>query len=810
MLILLWLVLSSMRMAGEVSPRFFRNYSAADGLADNSAQVVLSTKTGRIVIATMGQINFYDGQRFIFIDPTDENTFPLSNYHGNYHLYFDRFHHIWLKNKQSVTCVDLVTERFVQSVESEFQKFGVEQKVIDLFVDHDGIVWLMTSEGLINVKSRQSVKVRKDLNLQDMDIYKDEFLLLFFENGLVEMVDLKSGQVVHESTAYGEADRDRFRKTSVLLPDGDGFYQIRNGKGGGVLNRFDVVKRTWHEVMRTPYRLNNMALHDSLLYIPSDYGFWTFNMASGEKIHYETLKLQGGRLLQTDINVMAFDRQGGLWLGTENRGLMYSQPYQSPFNVIGWDHPRAATLAKMMDPLEVDASFKGRTVNCLLKDSRKWTWVGTAQGLQLYRKSTDVLPQIISKRDGLLNNVIHSIVEDKMHNIWVATSYGISCVQVDGERVSYVNSYNSYDNIPNEIFVKGRAMCMPDGEVVMQTLDHLVTFYPERMMTLKESYPFEIYPKLIRILVNGNEIRTGQEYDGRVILEKAISRTAEIDLDYSQNSASLVFSALNFFRPQQTCYRVRIKGLIDDWKVYTTYNSGGLVDSRGLLHLPLMALPPGTYTIELQTSMVPDRWETKPYEWVVRINEPWWRTTGVFLLFSLVLLVLLGVNLYFWFRNVDLRARQHNGERTIIKRIYGIARRCSEHPEIVLEPLYEEVTGQDRHAQEELDPKFVAVMEKILPFVNSQNQDKLSMRILSEEAGLDTAEFYQLISDNIFKNHRPLFMDIMQKRAEQMLKDSSKSIGEIAEACGFISANYFIASFFRTHRMTPSQYREML
>jgi hypothetical protein len=64
-------------------------------------------------------------------------------------------------------------------------------------------------------------------------------------------------------------------------------------------------------------------------------------------------------------------------------------------------------------------------------------------------------------------------------------------------------------------------------------------------------------------MVNGNEIQSGQEYNGRVMLPRAISRTYEIDLNYNENSASLVFSALNFFRPQQTCYRVRIKGLQD-------------------------------------------------------------------------------------------------------------------------------------------------------------------------------------------------------------------------------------------------------
>ena len=106
------LLCSAAMASADTSTRLFRNYSAADGLADNSAQIIACTKTGRLVIATMGQINFYDGQRFIYIDPTDENVFALDSYRGNYHLYFDRYHHIWLKNTYSVTCVDLLTEKF--------------------------------------------------------------------------------------------------------------------------------------------------------------------------------------------------------------------------------------------------------------------------------------------------------------------------------------------------------------------------------------------------------------------------------------------------------------------------------------------------------------------------------------------------------------------------------------------------------------------------------------------------------------------------------------------------------------------------
>ena len=810
-LLMLWPAVVAMAESSTTSTRVFRNFSAADGLADNSAQIVACTKTGRLVITTMGQINFYDGQRFIYIDPTDENVFPLDSYRGNYHLYFDRYHHIWLKNTYSVTCVDLTTEKFSSSVEKEFQKFGVTDKVKDIFVDSENIVWLLTDKGLYNVETKQTMKIRRDLNLQDLEVFKDNQLLLFYESGLLEIFDVKTGQKIRESYPYGESDRKRYQNTSVLKMDKNLLYQVRNGDKESVLNQYDMEKHTWKEILRVPYHLNNIAQNDTLLYLPSEFGYWVYDIKGDKLKHAETLQLEGGRLLQTDINVMCFDRQGGLWAGTEKRGLLYSMPYKSPFKVYSWGDKRADDLGTMMEGMDRQVMFRHRPVNCVTTDSRGWTWVGTSQGLQLYRKPSDVLPQLFTKKDGLLNNVVHSVVEDHMHCMWVATSYGITSIQITDGKVGYVSSFNRHDNIPNEMFVNGKAMCLPNGDIAMQSLDHVVTFNPNRMSAGTGAQSFELYPKLIRMMINGNEISTGQEFDGRVILDRAISRTYEIDLDYNQNSASLVFSALNFFRPQQTCYRIRIKGLIDDWKVYTSYNSGGQVDSRGLFHLPLMALPPGVYTIELQASMLPDKWNTVPYEWVVRVNEPWWRTTGLFALFSFLLLVLLGVNAYFYLRNANLRARRYSGEQVIIKRICRIAKSCMNKGELLLEPSVEEMNGEELSLQDDVDDQFIKVMEKIIPFVTaSQKQSRISMRQLSIEAGLDVQAFYQLVSDNIYKSPRSLFRKVMLERAEKLLRNRVMPLDMIAEECGFVSANYFIAVFYHKHQMTPAEYRETL
>ena len=787
----------------------FYVYNATNGLADNSAQTILCTLSGRLVITTIGQINFYDGNRFTYIDPSTENIYPLSKYRGNYHIYFDRSRHLWLKDTHSVTCVDLITERFVDSVEDVFREFGCDTDVADLFVDCTNVVWLLTEKGLFNVETKQNWPVRSDMNLQDLEVWEEKYLLLFYENGLLEMTDMEMGKRIYWGKAYGKDDEAHYGSSSVTHIVDKTLFQIRNGHNQGILMSFDLENHEWKTLIKTPYYLSNLAEHDSVLYIPSAYGYWTYDLSTEKVNHVQELTMASGGKLLTDINAMVFDQQGGMWVGTEKRGLLYSRPDAAPFKVYNWENLRALELATMMESLpEPQTRYRDKAVNCVFRDSRGWDWVGTSSGLQLYRSSSDRLPVVYTRNDGLLNNVIHTIIEDGMHNIWVGTSYGISCLLIQDGNLRYINSYNQWDNVPSESFVNGKALRLNDGTITMQMLDHVIEFNPDKMVTVTEGVTYDITPKLIRLMVNGNNLQTGDELDSNVILDKAIPRMKEINLNYNQNSVTLTFSSMNYFRPEQTFYRVRIKGLDETWRVLARYNSGGLVDSRGLLHLPMVALKPGSYVVEVQASMVPDRWDMEPYQWVINVNEPWWRTTGVLLLFVLLLLILLGINTYYYIKNVGMRANRNAQERGVVRQIRRFAEHCSRQDSVVLEPVPEEYKGMETSSQNVLTPEFISTMEKLLPIVLEKDDEKLTMRELCAEAKMDLPSFYQLILGNIYKSPRPMAKTLMLRKAEHLLTTTEKEVEEIASECGFISPNYFIGTFYHEHQMTPEVYRQ--
>ena len=809
------LLLTVVQSMADNQKRFFV-YNSANGLADNSAQTINCTRTGRLVITTMGQINFYDGYKFTYIDPTTENKYTIPKYNGHAHLYFDKHHHIWFKKRNSLSCVDLMREMYADNVSEEFEKLGMHDNVLDLFCDSENMLYLLTQKGLYNVERNKYFKIRVDHNLQEIDTYEDKYLLLFYEDGVLEVIELSTGDVKYSEAAYDENKAKTYSSSSVILKHGSSVFQIRNGSKNdvpvGILLHFDISTWKWETVLETPYYLSNLKIYQGQLYIPSAYCYWTYDLSTKALKHIDKIKMSDGSSLLTDINCIEFDKQGGMWLGTEKRGLLYARPHVVPFNAYGWDEPEAMYYAKLLDKNATPVyTYRDKNVNCVYRDSRGWDWVGTSTGLQLYRNKNVRLPELITRRDGLLNNVIHCIQEDNSHNIWVVCSYGLCCLIFNGDKIRFINRYNQYDGIPNESFVNGRSMLLNDGTIVMQGLDHVLTFNPDKMATISDSTRTEIYPKLIRLYVNGNDVFTGQEMDGNVILKKALTRTKVLDLNYNQNSISLTFSGLNYFRPQQTFYRVRVSGpgMSEKWVVYSQYNSGGLVDGNGLLHLPLPSLEPGTYKIEIQTSMWPDDWHTTPYEWIINVNEPWWRTTGIFLLVGVLLGILLMVYLYMYLKNAGLKARRDSEEQNIIKRIKSFADRCDAHSGMVLEPMPEEVTDHNIIAISRFPKEFTDMMEVVIPALLSKPNKKYSMRELSNIAGMNLPEFYQLVTSNIYKNPRPVALQMMLSRANEIIKkDNEKDIAEIAAECGFASPNYFISQFYHRYHVTPLEFRK--
>lgn len=793
---------------GQDDEHAFFVFDASNGLAANSAQTILCTKTGRMVITTIGHVNFYDGYSFDHIAPRETDLYPLEKYTGHYRLMFDNHHHLWLKDKNTVACVDLTMERIVHDVKSVFQELGIKKKVDDLFVDSENMLWMLCDDRLTSPDYHLDIPLRKNVALHDVNVYATQYLLLFYEDGFVTGYNMQTGERAFE-IATSEEDARKYSESSVIYPYGGGFYQIRNGAADAQLRYLDVEKREWTDVLKPPYHLNNMIEHKGKFYVAAQFGYWVFNLASGEKDYVEQLTLSKGRKLRTDVNTIAFDRQGGMWIGTEMRGLLYSKPYPSPVKAYTWNQPESLDLyRKMAARMDTTSRAYVHHVNTVYTDSRGWKWTGLYTGLKLETKSGKV--RMYRRKDGLRNEMVHAVVEDASHDIWVSTSFGISHLFVNDTAVYRIETYVHQDDVPNEAFVNGAAALMENGDIIMQSLDHMVIFNPASFHSLTTD-EFILYPKLVHLSMNGLDVEPGRKYDGTVILKKAVTRTKEINLNYDQNTVKMQFSALNYFRPMQTYYRIRVKGInnYDDWRVFSHGMTPEYVDKYGMLTLTLLNMEPGYYEVEVLSSMTPDHWPAEPYTWIITVHQPWWRSTGIYYLLVLVIVGLVMANVIIYNRNVKMSMMRHNEEYSVIQRVKQFAHRCEAQGSEILSPNKLMSKREEDGVSQVMSREFVEVMLRLVPYIiNDNNSQDITMKELVERSQVSRSQLFSLLSANVDKNPHQLIKRLRIQEAAQLVRTTEMSVEEIAEACHYSSPNYFLATFYHYYRMTPEDYRK--
>lgn len=790
--------------------RTFSVINAANGLADNSAQTLVTTRSGRMIITTIGHVNFYDGFSFSHVNSDLNETYKLGGYEGNYHTYFDQDHRFWLKDKHKVSCVNLHTEKFISNISGIFKQEGVTGRVDDLFADNSNRLWLVSRGRLFGDKGKYSIPLGKETKLQDLGTRGDS-LFLFYENSKIELYNLKTQKLIKTAKTLDGERAAKYAKTTIFKFYKNGFFQLRSGNNISVLTWVDLKTLRSRIIMEKDYFLCNLAIHNNLLYIASSYGYWTYDLETGNTFHRETLMLTNGKELKTDINAIDFDKQGGMWIGTEKRGLLYSKPHTPPFIIYNWHSPEASEYWNLMDTLKRTSGTdeNGAKINCVTIDSRKWKWVGLMDGIKVYDTEGNLIKHI-KQQNGMLNEVTHSIVEDNFHNMWAGTSNGVVSINIrKGNKIGFVNSFDANDGIPAESFSNGKALKLDDGTIIMQAVDHVLKFNPAQFHTMgKENTP--LVAKFVKLMVNGVYVGVDTDINGSKILDNVAAQTKELNLNYNQNFINMTFSALNYFRPHQTYYRYRVVGYDEKWHTASFYDHDGLVDEKGLFHLPLPGLEPGRYVAEIQASMYPNQWNGKVTSIKINVYEPWWQATMTYIIIAIIIMVLIGYNIFCYSTNYKIRLAKRSSEQMEIHQLQTFLQRSEIMAKKPICPNLELMSIETDKYTNEISKEFITLMEKISPLLHKDTSALTTLQ-LSNAAGLSTEKFHKLVASNIDKSPKQLDLHIRMKRACDLMKANPElTLGEVATMVNYSSVNYFISSFYRQYQITPKQYRNKM
>lgn len=767
---------------------------ASDGLSDNQVQYIQQLPDGRMVITSYGNINIYDGARFTYIHKRDSIEYRLRSYAGAYHVYADDSQRLWVKDNRKLICMDLRKESFVTDLGAMFAEMGVRDTVTDLFVDSDKGLWLLTAGGLLRGSTMRRYELPAGAGvLKDVDVAGGG-LFMFFSGGEVACYDMGTCRLLYRKSPYGADRRHLFDKTSQVRRGADGvFYLLRSGDRYGFFT-FNPHTRKWRTVFETAARLHTLHITpDMEIYISCRDGLWHGNARDMRLTLQTSLPTAGGRSISTGLNTVFCDMQGGTWIGTYNKGVLYSHPSRYRFVTVG-DGSRFFPQGRVPRAARRQV-FEGRRYVSLLTDSRGWTWGGTPDGLRLFRPDSSGCEAFYTE-DGLANNFIHSLVEDRRYDIWAGTSHGISRIHVRPEDGGIViTSYGTPDGtLPCE-YADGAAWLLGDGRVCMRGLDGWTLFCPDSI----RQPGIQLAPILTGVYLHGEKLRTGCAYGGRVIMPEAAPYTGSIMLDHDQNAVAFEFSAMNYVTPAHTYYRYSLNS--KEWHVVRGNGDSGMTGERGVLRLSFAGLAPGTYSLRVMASVDPGLWSGPCKEIVFRVCPPWWLSVWALCLYVLAAAGCVAAGV--WLRMRHLRRRHR--EELLLMRIKNLIVQCDRY-RVMAQAVESHGEGDDgpEERREPADAEFlaraIALVERNLN-VAGYSVEQLSRDLCMERTGL-----YKKLTVLMDKSPSLFIRSIRLRKAAELMAEGRMGIGEIADVVGFSSSSYMSKCFQEEYGCRPSEY----
>lgn len=395
----------------------FSPINGLNGLSDKGVRSLSQLPDGRMVVITEGLVHLYDGATFHYMHYDERKAYPLSGYTGYHHLYTDKEGQLWIKNTHTLFLFDTRTESFVPELDAYWKKMGINDPVADFFIDSKQGMWLLTrSDKLLyreagtsafrTLVSNTSLKTRQSDALYDVAVV-DNQAYLFYRSGWIIRLNLEDGQENARFTAFPQRTNP-YMNTLMVVPFKQYLYQVRNSGQKGLLNRFNTKTRTWETLMETDYWLNTLTIDaQGDCWMSSHVGLWKIDHQTLQKRLVSPLKLVDGTSLETEISAQYTDNQGGLWVGTFNRGLLYYHPEKWLFS-----------------------HFKGLPSATCFAELGKTVLVGTVKGLFELSDGGSLLrfPGIPASID------CNALLNDSRHRVWLSTERD-GVFEISGRRV---------------------------------------------------------------------------------------------------------------------------------------------------------------------------------------------------------------------------------------------------------------------------------------------------------------------------------------------------------------------------------------
>ncbi len=497
--------------------------------------------------------------------------------------------------------------------------------VLSFNEDHQGILWFGTEGAGLNKVvpsySRFRLYGAKEISANNgvRSLYqenKDTLWIGTFSGQLFRM-DPATGNIERFSDTKPAPDGLWGNPVESVFKDREGMLWVGQQRG---LYRIDPVRMSHRKFTvdaANPDSLSNSNIEfirqtdDQHLWIGTWgggldlYDFKTKRFRSFQHDPSDPKTLSDNMLMQ-----MYTDHRGILWFGTQNGGL-------DRFD------KKTETFTTYLD---------GEGIFQIYEDSSNRFWITTlTDGLFLLDRNTGKTIHYTTE-DGLPNNVVPGIMQDKQGLLWLATSGGVA--RFDPETKTFI-TYDEADGMNNYPVIQQAVIKGIDGRMFIGGPKGVTVINPQ-------DFKPNPNPPVTAII-------------GLHVFEDAFplpfNREEQITLNYNQNELTFDYAGLHFANPSRNRYTYRLEGYDKNW-----INAG--TERR----VKYTNLSPGTYTFKVKSSNSDGVWDKKGTSLTIKILPPWWQTTAAYIIYALLVIAFILLLNRFLRRRLVAKERERTRE----------------------------------------------------------------------------------------------------------------------------------------------------
>ncbi|WP_281615316.1 ATP-binding protein [Flammeovirga sp. SubArs3] len=488
--------------------------------------------------------------------------------------------------------------------------------ITDILIDDLGIIWITTTHGgVVRLTENRGIYKVANSHRENIGFTDNNINSIYVDSNNNQWIGTKNGGLVYKSASDNNYKEITVTKNQLI----NAFQEINGSMYVGASNglyifplndpnkkhqlfgstRFRKIKSIYHD---QPTKSIWFGLQQSgLATIKSDIVF-----SLDQITFYAPDVRKENKFVSDRVEHIIAGNNNSIWIGSYH-GLFRWNTITNKYQFIDlkskFDFPSNIILSLYTTP-SLDTLFVGSAKGLLVLDN-------TGEELQFI--------DFFDQSSGLENDCINAITLDNKGLVWLGLSKGISNIDLS---TNTIQNYIKEDGV-NVSSINIDAVFNTNDLIYFGGQKGLLVFSPQFLDT-KKTIP-QLY--FSNLFIDNKNISVGDSLHQKIILDKILAFTKEIDLTYREKVIRLDFNTNNYIDQKNITYYYRVKSISDQW-----------INNQHTTSITFTQLPVGENIIEIKGCKNGECGESTQLQ--INISPAPWQTTTAYVIYVIVVLII--------------------------------------------------------------------------------------------------------------------------------------------------------------------------